>query len=269
VRENLAFSLPKFNEDILNMSFLLSVFDNIVGPKVIHHWKTSLLTSTNGSNETNKQLENADLLKYIAIHTLNGELYQEKLASAQKFRLYLIKEVECAVFSVFFDANTTETSSYSNSGAGGGASGFDSYKYDDSSKSSSNKFGRKASSGVNSVQTTLNCFSVIVPLDKKDILLNTYGTNSSFFLNLFENLVLEYKVYAHIMPKVNSITKAVDFLTQSIKSMCNQMLILHNRGLSRYAQNTDEVKINVRLSLLKSVKFKAFQIKIFYFFEKG
>jgi hypothetical protein len=235
IKESLPFSLPKFNDDILNMSFLLSIFDNIVGPKVVHHWRTSFASSSTKS-ETNAQLNSADLLKYVAIHTLNGELYQDKLANQQKFRLYLIKEVECAVFSVFFDASTMETSSYSNSD-----------KFDSQSARSnlgkSSKYARKGSSNIaTNVQTTLNCFSVIVPLDKQEILLNTYGTNTAFFLNMFENLVLEYKVYAHVMPKVSNITEAIDFLAQSIRNLCSQMLILHNRGLCRVVQSTGDIK---------------------------
>jgi hypothetical protein len=50
---------------IMNMSFLLSIFDNIVGPKIVHYW----------SIESNESKLNDYLLKYIAIHTLNGELY--------------------------------------------------------------------------------------------------------------------------------------------------------------------------------------------------
>jgi hypothetical protein len=50
---------------IMNMSFLLSIFDNIVGPKIVHYW----------SMESNESKLNDYLLKYIAIHTLNGELY--------------------------------------------------------------------------------------------------------------------------------------------------------------------------------------------------
>ncbi len=81
------------------MSFVLCIFDNIVGPKIVHHWTTE------------RQLED-HLLKYIAIHTLNGELYQDQLVSQHKYRLYLIKEVELAVFSIFFDASTIQTCSY-------------------------------------------------------------------------------------------------------------------------------------------------------------
>lgn len=55
------------NDYISNMSFLLSIFDNIVGPKIVHYW-------TMKQAESSKKL-NDYLLKYIAIHTLNGELY--------------------------------------------------------------------------------------------------------------------------------------------------------------------------------------------------
>lgn len=55
------------NDDdyISSISFLLCVFDNIVGPKIVHYWRMD-------ENETNLS---DYLLKYIAIHTLNGELY--------------------------------------------------------------------------------------------------------------------------------------------------------------------------------------------------
>lgn len=84
------------------ISFLLCLFDNIVGPKIVHHW---LLDA--------RQVELVDvqLLKYVAVHTLNGELYQEKLHSNLKYRLYLIREIDRAIFSVFFDASTISTAS--------------------------------------------------------------------------------------------------------------------------------------------------------------
>lgn len=86
------------------MSFLLCLFDNIVGPRIIHHW---LLDA--------RQVAHIDeqLLKYVAVHTLNGELYQDKLHSNLKFRFYLIQEIDRAIFSVFFDAATVSSSSSS------------------------------------------------------------------------------------------------------------------------------------------------------------
>jgi hypothetical protein len=79
------------DHDIYHMSFLLSIFDNIVGPKIIHYWSTA--PKTNPQKYASKQDIDDQLLKYIAIHTLNGELYQDKLISQQKYRLYLIQEV--------------------------------------------------------------------------------------------------------------------------------------------------------------------------------
>ena len=56
--------LESDSADITQVSFLLTVFDNIVGPKIVHHWTTMPVP-----------LED-HILKYVAIHTLNGELYQ-------------------------------------------------------------------------------------------------------------------------------------------------------------------------------------------------
>lgn len=91
--------------NLSSISFLLCVFDNIVGPRIVHHW---LLDP--------RQVERIDeqLLKYIAVHTLNGELYQDKLHSHLKFRLYLIQEINRAIFSVFFDASTISTAASTN-----------------------------------------------------------------------------------------------------------------------------------------------------------
>lgn len=88
-----------------SISFLLCVFDNIVGPKIVHHWVLD-----------QRELDHVDeqLLKYVAVHTLNGELYQDKLYSNLKYRLYLIQEVDRAIFSVFFDASTVAVASSSN-----------------------------------------------------------------------------------------------------------------------------------------------------------
>ena len=216
-----------FNDDILQMSFMLSIFDNIVGPRVVHHWRTKLISSKDSSNsQPSTQYEAADLLKYVAIHTLNGELYQDKLVNQLKFRLYLIQEVECAVFSVFFDAHTMTTSSFSHEV---NEENLPQNKNSSLTLNRSNKSRLQVSSDY--VQTALNCFSVIVPLEHKDIFLKFYGDNTTFFLNWFENIVMEYKIYAHIMPKVNQITKAVRFLTESLRQFCNNLIILQNRGL--------------------------------------
>jgi hypothetical protein len=193
--ENL--SLKGVENDLYQMSFLLAIFDNIVGPKVIHYWKTE--SSRKSANA--KRYSNMDdqLLKYIAIHTLNGELYQDKLTNQQKFRLYLIKEVECAVFSVFFDASTISSTSYGSSNCSADL-GVDEDIISISASSSSSE--NLTQSNKNKVSTSLNCFSIIVPLDKKDIFLKNYGDNTNFFVNSFENIILEYKVFAQIKPKV-------------------------------------------------------------------
>lgn len=52
--------------------------------------------------------------------------------------------------------------------------------------------------------TSLNSFSLIVPLERKDILLKFYGDATRFFINAFENIIMEFKVYAHIKPKVRA-----------------------------------------------------------------
>lgn len=190
--------------DMFGMSFLLCIFDNIVGPKIVHHWTT------------NEQLDD-HLLKYIAIHTLNGELYQDKLINQHKYRLYLIKEIECAIFSVFFDANTMLTCSYGQNG------------------------GDKS--------TSLNCFSLIVPLKNKNILFDHYGDNTRLFMNSFENFILEYKVYAQVKPKINQITTAIQNLTESIKEFCSCLNLLRARGI--YSINFDyELKVPYKIHVV-------------------
>ena len=189
------------DNDIHQMSFLLAIFDNIVGPKVVHYWRTE---SRNGSANHGKiSLIDDQLLKYIAIHTLNGELYQDKLINQLKFRLYLIKEIDYAVFSVFFDASTITVSSYGSSSCGEELdSGDEADAFSDVAMSNSSDSLSKSSR--NTVSTSLNCFSVIVPLEKKDIFLKNYGENTNFFINTFENMILEYKVFAQIKPKVKN-----------------------------------------------------------------
>lgn len=85
--------------NLTSVSFLLCLFDNIVGPKIVHHWLVQ--DAGRGAQHADEQL-----LKYVAVHTLNGELYQDKLHSNLKYRLYLIQEIDRAIFSVFFDAST-------------------------------------------------------------------------------------------------------------------------------------------------------------------
>lgn len=196
-------SLPQ--NDLLNMSFLLSIFDNIVGPKNIHHWTT------------NTPLNDA-ILKYIAIHTLNGELYQDKLINQHKYRLYIIKEVDLAIFSVFFDASTVQACSY----------------------------GQQSSNKNTENSTNLNCFSLIVPLKNKNILFDHYGDNNKFFMNSFEDFILEYKVYAQIKPKINKITTAVNNLTDSLRKFCSSLDLLRMRGI--YPINFDhELKSSYKI----------------------
>ena len=191
--------------DIFQMSFLLAIFDNIVGPKVIHFWQTKSKTNSSSVKNSKKRAIDDQLLKYIAIHTLNGELYQDKLINHLKFRLYLIKEIEYAVFSVFFDASTITTLSYGSSNCSDDFMAFDELNVDSNNADNSvisSSPENVSISNRNVVATSLNCFSVIVPLDKKDILLKNYGLNTAFFINSFENMILEYKVFAQIKPKV-------------------------------------------------------------------
>jgi len=244
--ENL--SLKGVENDLYQMSFLLAIFDNIVGPKVIHYWRTE--SSRKSANVKRYSSIDDQLLKYIAIHTLNGELYQDKLTNQQKFRLYLIKEVECAVFSVFFDASTISSSSYGSSNCSADL-GVDE---EDNSSVLSGSSENLTQSNKNKVSTSLNCFSIIVPLEKKDIFLKNYGDNTNFFVNSFENIILEYKVFAQIKPKVinynlhfftksnfylnfnyfqksNQITKAINNLSESIITFCSSLNTLRSRGL--------------------------------------
>ncbi len=193
------------------MSFVLCIFDNIVGPKIVHHWTTE------------RQLED-HLLKYIAIHTLNGELYQDQLVSQHKYRLYLIKEVELAVFSIFFDASTIQTCSY----------------------------GQQQNTGYERGSSTcLNCFSLVVPLKNKKILFDHYGDNTKFFINSFENMILEYKVFAEIKPKIDKVTTAIGNLTSSINTFCSSLNLLRIRGI--YPVNSEnELKIPHKIHVMLS-----------------
>lgn len=201
---------PESDTDVLDISFVLCIFDNIVGPKIVHHWTT-----------TDKPLED-HLLKYIAIHTLNGELYQDKLTSQHKYRLYLIKEVELAVFSIFFDASSLLTCSYGQ---------------------------QPQVNNAKCAQTTsLNCFSLVVPLANKKILFDHYGDNTKFFSNVFENIILEYKVFAEIKPKINKVTTAIENLTDSISTLCSTLSLLRTRGI--YPVNSEhELKIPYKIHI--------------------
>lgn len=203
------------SSDAINMSFLLSIFDNIVGPKIVHYWKVQ-----EDKNELKSFDINEQLLKYISVHTLNGELYQDKLMGQLKYRLYLIKEIDHAIFSVFFDADTIGTNSCNGfyaDNSNGLLSNDSSPSLNSNSSSSlknSNSTKNKQKKCPNSnAQTTNNCLSIILPLDKSDIFLKYYGDATNFFINSFENIILEYKVYAHLKPKVFS------FIFQLIKKL--------------------------------------------------
>lgn len=186
------------NENLKQASFLLSIFDNIVGPKLVHHWA---LDKNNFLND--------ELLKYISIHTLNGELYQDKLLNQQKFRLYLIQEIGYAIFSTFFDASTFSSSSYSSGGV-------NSWLNENTTSQLSNNGDLNqtviddeanidtANNNNNNLSepTMLNCLSLILPLEKKEFLLSAYGENTQFFINIFENMIIEFKVFAQIKNKV-------------------------------------------------------------------
>ena len=181
------------DKDNFELSFLLSIFDNIVGPKIVHYWTT-----------VNNEKTNDQLLKYIAIHTLNGELYQDKLYNQHKYRFYLIKEIDCAIFSVFFDASTISS--------GGSGREVESIEPSDDESvfnpSSPSSYSIKKSNNKSKkpnptkVETTLNCFSMITPLNNKNLIFDHYGDNTRLYLNYFENIIQEYKVLAQISPKV-------------------------------------------------------------------
>ena len=156
---------------------------------------------------------------------------KDKLLNQHKFRLYLIKEIECAIFSIFFDASTIPTCSYGQ------------------------QSNNNASKSLAEVQTTLNCFSLIVPLVNKAILFDHYGDNTNFFVNCFDNMILEFKVFAHIKPKVlnnfrsshlivyfikfylikkkkiKNVTAAIQNLTQSIQTFCSTLNTIRTRGI--------------------------------------
>ena len=168
--KNFSFSTPNHS-----LSFLHAVFDNIVGPKCLHFWST------------HTQDFNNYLLKYMAVHTLNGELYnQDKLFNSFKYRFYSIKEVNFSLLTIFFDANTIFTQNHQHH--------LTSVRKD-SLYSSSNSSLNQASQQL----TVLNCFSIIVPLELQQYLLD----KSDFILSSFENCILEFRVFAEVMDKVS------------------------------------------------------------------
>lgn len=199
--EAITSSIKTNDERLTDISFLLSIFDNIVGPKIVHIWKFYV----NSKNVLQQSANlNDNLLKYIAVHTLNGELYQDKLLGQVKYRLYFVNEINCAIFSVFFDAETSEmntiNSSYMNSMMNSDVS------CTNSSKNESDNLNRKNStkSSSENFSTLNNCLSLIFPLDKNDLFFKKTLLSSDIFLNYFENVILEFKVFAHIRPKVRN-----------------------------------------------------------------
>lgn len=191
--ESITTSIKTNDERLTDISFLLSIFDNIVGPKIIHVWKLNL----NSNFLEQKPHLTDNLLKYIAVHTLNGELYQDKLFGKVKYRLYFINEINCAIFSVFFDAETIDMNNMNSS--------INSIKKSDSKNELENS-NRKNSSKIitENFPTLNNCLSLIFPLDKKDLFFKTTLLTSDIFLNYFENVILEFKVFAHVRPKVRN-----------------------------------------------------------------
>jgi hypothetical protein len=159
-----------------SLSFLHAVFDNIVGPKCLHFWSTH-------THDFNNYL-----LKYMAVHTLNGELYnQDKLLNSFKYRFYSIKEVNYSLLTIFFDANTIFTQNHQH---------LMSTRKDSlySSNCSLNQTSQQ-------LLTVLNCFSIIVPLELQQYLLD----KSDFIMNAFENCILEFRVFAEVMDKVRDL----------------------------------------------------------------
>ena len=123
----------------------------------------------------------------MAVHTLNGELYnQDKLFNSFKYRFYSIKEVNFSLLTIFFDANTIFTQNHQHH--------LTSVRKE-SLYSSSNSSLNQASQQL----TVLNCFSIIVPLELQQYLLD----KSDFILSSFENCILEFRVFAEVMDKVS------------------------------------------------------------------
>ncbi|RNA29526.1 hypothetical protein BpHYR1_050021 [Brachionus plicatilis] len=188
------------DEQLNDVSFLLSVFDNIVGPNIIHVWRFDI----NCDNSLHPTPYLSDyLLKYISVHTLNGELYQDKLMGQIKYRLYFIKEVNCVVFSVFFDAAQADMNNVGSSGNLMAKSDLKNLNTLKNEKEYINsKSNAKLGSSAENVPTLNNCLSMIFPMDKKDSFFKTTLLNSNIFLNYFENVIMEFKVFAHIRHKV-------------------------------------------------------------------
>ncbi|CAF0732071.1 unnamed protein product [Brachionus calyciflorus] len=236
ITTNLNFSqYPNFMiNDLKDMSFLLSIFDNIVGPKIIHYWKIE-------TKDKNEQFEiDDDLLKYISVHTLNGELYQDKMMGQIKYRLYLIKEVNCAIFSVFFDACTYEACNYNTF--------FNNQKNNlDGDSTNEDKNNTQKNQALN------NCLSVILPFNKSHIFLGDNEDHTQLFVNIFENLVMEFKIMAHIKPKINKVSAAIEDMTRMILNLCENILTLEKRGLDRSIKENTSIENKTRISIKETL----------------
>lgn len=142
----------------------------------------------------------------------------------------MIKEIGYCIFSVFFDANTISTTTANGSN--------ESYDYLNDSFMQSKQ----------ATSTTLNCFSVIIPLDCKNILVDHYG-DTKFMINSFENIILEFKVYAQIKSKINRTTSAIENLTHLIKKFCLNLNVLRQRGIHPISNYDLELKNPVRVHI--------------------
>lgn len=242
--------------DLEQMSFLLSIFDNIVGPRIVHYWSIESSFDGEKANQnkerpanTNLTVDEEQLLKYIAIHTLNGELYQDKLNYQQKYRLYMINEIDCAIFSVFFDASTLSTFSCSDL--------IDKYDFSNPNSADLTHTAKQENGNCNKPKTKstcLNCFSLIVPMQRKDILLGKYGGNDNtrFLISYFENMIIEYKVFAHVKAKAeqSGVSLAIEQdLTKAIRTFCAQLETLAVRGICNSNGRSIGLHGNLRLGV--------------------
>lgn len=157
--------------------------------------------------------------------------------------MYIIKEIGYCVFSVFFDANTTTTTSANTP------------ETDGENENNTNKNNTKQQL----FKTNLNCFSIILPLNEKhNVLVDHYG-DTQFLINSFEHIIMEYKVFAQIKPKINRTTSAIENLTQYIKQFCLNLNILKNRGIHSISNYDVTLKNPNRIQVI---------IFYFYFFIK-
>ena len=167
------------------------------------------------------------MLKYIAVHTLNGELYnQEKLFNCFKFRFYSIKEINYALLTIFFEANTIITQHHRQQHH---------HNHKESIRSSNSSLNQ-----FNNMQlTVLNCFSIIIPLEFQQYLLD----KSEFIMNAFENSILEFRVLAEVMEKVNNVTLAIQHLSKCVEELCDSLKVLENKGINDLNVNKSLIKI--------------------------